>query len=167
MFICRCDDCKTFWRIIYKDFLNVVRLRIILWRKSFVCWSMPAKIQEKNTQKTLRCQLVLMNRKTIVLFTRHKLTRVRPALKLTRVSFCRVNTASPGSTRVKSNPPPEVGSTRVNTNLGRTRVSFDFTHAYSCVLWSCLTRTSTRIYKTIDLIQNIITSPVNETSWPA
>ena len=34
------------------------------------------------------------------LFTRHKLTRVRPGLKLTRVSFCRVNTANPGSTRV-------------------------------------------------------------------
>ena len=34
------------------------------------------------------------------LFTRHKLTRIRPGLKLTRVSFCRVNTANSGSTRV-------------------------------------------------------------------
>ena len=51
------------------------------------------------------------------LFTRHKLTRVRPGLKLTRVSFCRVNTANPGSTRVKSNPPPEVDSTRVGPGL--------------------------------------------------
>ena len=37
---------------------------------------------------------------TKALFTRYKLTRVRPGLKLTRVSFCRVNTANPGSTRV-------------------------------------------------------------------
>ena len=51
------------------------------------------------------------------LFTRHKLTRVQPGLKLTRVSFCRVNTTNPGSTRVKSNPPPEVGSTRVEPEL--------------------------------------------------
>ena len=36
---------------------------------------------------------------------------------------------------------------RVNTNLGRTRVSFDFAHAHLCVLWSCLTRTSAGIYK--------------------
>ena len=36
--------------------------------------------------------------KTIALFTRHKPTRVRPGLKLSRVSFCRVNTANPGST---------------------------------------------------------------------
>ena len=57
--------------------------------------------------------------------------------KLTRVSFCRVNTANPGSTQVKSNPPPEVGLTRVslekccvNTNLGRTRISFDFAHVH-------------------------------------
>ena len=33
-------------------------------------------------------------------FTRHKLTRVRPGLKLALVSFCRVNTANPGSTWV-------------------------------------------------------------------
>ena len=37
---------------------------------------------------------------SIALFTRYKLTRVRPGLKLTRVSFCRVNTANSGSTRV-------------------------------------------------------------------
>ena len=55
--------------------------------------------------------------KTKALFTRHKLTRVRPGLKLNRVSFCRVNTANPGSTRVKSNPHPEVGSTRVEPGL--------------------------------------------------
>ena len=36
--------------------------------------------------------------KTIALFTRHKLTRVRPGLKLSRVNFCRVITANPGST---------------------------------------------------------------------
>ena len=49
------------------------------------------------------------------LFTRHKLTRVRPGLKLTRVSFCRVNTANPGSTGLVC---------RVNTtNPGSTRVS--------------------------------------------
>ena len=95
---------------------------------------------------------------TIALHTRYKLTRVRPGLKLTRISFCRVNTANPGSTRVKSNLPPEgrtrvrLEKCRVNTNLGRTRVSFDFAHAHSWVLWSYLTRTATRIYKTIDLI---------------
>ena len=36
----------------------------------------------------------------------------------TRVSLYRVNAANPGSTRVKSNLPPEVGSTRVKTNPG-------------------------------------------------
>ena len=60
--------------------------------------------------------LFVLLTKSIALITRHKLARVRPALKLTRVSFCRVNTANPGSTRVKSNPPPEVGSTRVKSN---------------------------------------------------
>ena len=54
---------------------------------------------------------------TRALFTRHKLTRGRPGLKLTRVSFCRVKTRNPGSTRVKSNPPSEVGSTRVEPGL--------------------------------------------------
>ena len=36
----------------------------------------------------------------------------------TRVSFYRVNTANPGSTRVKSNQLPEVSSTRVEPGLG-------------------------------------------------
>ena len=54
---------------------------------------------------------------TKALFTRYKLAWVRPGLKLTRVSFCRVNTAKPGSARVKSNPPQEVGSTRVEPGL--------------------------------------------------
>ena len=35
----------------------------------------------------------------------------------TRVSLCRVNTANSGSTRVKSNPHPEVSSTRVKPGL--------------------------------------------------
>ena len=35
----------------------------------------------------------------------------------TQVTFCRVNTANPGSTRVKSNPLPEVGSTQVKPGL--------------------------------------------------
>ena len=49
------------------------------------------------------------------LFKRHKLTRVRPRLKLTRVSFYRENTANPDLTWVKSNPPPNLGS---GLNLG-------------------------------------------------
>ena len=44
---------------------------------------------------------VCLPRVSKALFTRHKLTWVRPGLiKLTRVSFCRVNTANPGLTRV-------------------------------------------------------------------
>ena len=35
-----------------------------------------------------------------LLYTRHKLTRVQPGLKLTQVSFYRVNNAKPGSTRI-------------------------------------------------------------------
>ena len=58
----------------------------------------------------------------IALFTRYKLTRVRPGLKLTRVSFCRVNTANPGSTRV-SLEKCRVNTTWVSFNPGRTRVS--------------------------------------------
>ena len=82
-------------------------------------------------------------------------TLVQPGLKLTRVSYCHVNTANLFSTRVKSNPPPDVGSNRVeprlglekchiNTNQGRNRVSFDFAHARSCIhasnheLWESL-----------------------------
>ena len=58
----------------------------------------------------------------IALFTRYKLTRVRPGLKLTRVSFCRVNTANPGSTRV-SLEKCRVNTTWVSFSPGRTRVS--------------------------------------------
>ena len=56
------------------------------------CWSSAAVIELK------RKGLIFPSSKA--LFTRYKLTRVRPGLKLTRVSFCRVNTANPGSTRV-------------------------------------------------------------------
>ena len=62
---------------------------------------------------------------------------------LALVSFCCVNTANPGSARVKCKSLPGVGLTgriqarlekdRVNTNLGRTRVGFDFAHTRSCV----------------------------------
>ena len=52
---------------------------------------------------------------SLALFTRYKLTRVRPGLKLTPVSFCRVNTANTGSTRVS------LEKCRVNT----TWVSFN------------------------------------------
>ena len=59
------------------------------------------------------------------LFTRHKLTRVQPALKLTGVSFCLVNSANPGSTRVKSKALfTRHRLTRVRPGLKLTRVSF-------------------------------------------
>ena len=50
--------------------------------------------EDENSKK------IQMSHATKALFTRHKLTRVRPGLKLTWVSFCRVNTANPGSTQV-------------------------------------------------------------------
>ena len=58
----------------------------------------------------------------IALFTRHKLTRVGPGLKLTQVSFCRVNTANPGLTRVNL-VKRRVNTSRVSFNPGRTRVN--------------------------------------------
>ena len=75
------------------------------------------------------------------------ITRIQPGLKLTWVSFYRVNNANPGSIRIKSNPPPdlEVDRTRVepslilkekcrvNTNLSQTRICFDFAPACALV----------------------------------
>ena len=54
---------------------------------------------DKSFQFFFGARDVAPRQSSIALFTRYKLTRVRPGLKLTRVSFCRVNTANPGSTR--------------------------------------------------------------------
>ena len=65
------------------------------------------------------------------LFTRHKLTWVRPGLKLTQVSFCRVNTANPGSTQVslekcRVNKPGLVFKNKTQVNKSFiSRVTFD------------------------------------------
>ena len=61
------------------------------------------------------------------MFTRYKLTQVRPGLKLTRVSFFRVNIANPGSTWVISEKCCE-NTTRVSFNPVGTRVSFSPVH---------------------------------------
>ena len=103
---------------LYVCFLRIISFRVKVWVTFYPMTSFILRV-EVNSLLLRRCaySAVLINFDISPVYT----AQTNPGstrLKLTRVSF-------------------SLEKCRVNTNLGRTRVSFDFAHAHSCVLWSC------------------------------